>query len=253
MEPRINGRCVDRRYSCAGGRIGRGALSADHAVIGCCGLLNVLSAAGVEFTCETEKRSSIVCSVDQIAVKSHCTFVRVANRYHAVEGAFIDWSAVFMRSVLDASPLLISITYSFFSIVMAAVRLSGDKIRDLFSEQLIVQVSGIAAAAGIALFAMAPNVFVAFLGAALSGMGVAIVYPLAITAAAGRPGRSSADNVAAITMISFSAFLFAPPAIGFLSEIFSLRIALLCLAPLALITFLLSAEINPVSDSEENV
>lgn len=170
-----------------------------------------------------------------------------------VEGAFIDWSAVFMRSVLDASPLLISITYSFFSIVMAAVRLSGDKIRDLFSEQLIVQVSGIAAAAGIALFAMAPNVFVAFLGAALSGMGVAIVYPLAITAAAGRPGRSSADNVAAITMISFSAFLFAPPAIGFLSEIFSLRIALLCLAPLALITFLLSAEINPVSDSEENV
>ena len=161
-----------------------------------------------------------------------------------VEGAFIDWSAVFMRSILDASPLLISVTYSFFSIVMAAVRLSGDRIREHFSERLIVQVSGIAASAGIALFALAPTPVVAFLGAALSGMGVAIVYPLAITAAAARPGRSSADNVAAITMISFSAFLIAPPIIGFLSELFDLRIALLLLSPFALATFLLSGEIS---------
>ncbi len=167
-----------------------------------------------------------------------------------VEGAFIDWSAVFMRSILDASPLLIGITYSFFSIVMAAVRLSGDKIRDLFSEQLIVQVSGIAAAAGIALFSLSPNVVVAFLGAALSGMGVAIVYPLAITAAARRPGKSPADNVAAITMISFSAFLFAPPIIGFLSEMLNLRFALFCLAPCALMTFFLASEINPPNANE---
>lgn len=167
-----------------------------------------------------------------------------------VEGAFIDWSAVFMRSILDASPLLISITYSFFSIVMAAVRLSGDRIRDQFSEQLIVRVSGLAAAAGIALFAFAPNVPIAFLGAALSGMGVAIVYPLAITAAARRPGRSSADNVAAMTMISFSAFLFAPPIIGFLAEVLNLRIALLCLTPCALMTFFLASEIKPVTDSK---
>ena len=167
-----------------------------------------------------------------------------------VEGAFIDWSAVFMRSILEASPLLISITYSFFSIVMAAVRLWGDNIRERFSEQLIVQVSGLAAAAGIALFSLAPNTIVAFAGAALSGMGVAIVYPLAVTAAAGRPtggsGRTPADNVAAVTMISFSAFLVAPPVIGFLSELFGLRIALLTLAPLALGTFFLSSEIRPV-------
>ncbi len=168
-----------------------------------------------------------------------------------VEGAFIDWSAVFMRSILDASPLLISITYSFFSIVMAAVRLWGDNIRDRFSEQLIVQVSGLAAAAGIALFSLAPNTMVAFAGAALSGMGVAIVYPLAVTAAAGRPGRTAADNVAAVTMISFSAFLVAPPVIGFLSELFGLRIALLTLAPLALGTFFLSAEIKPVQASQQ--
>lgn len=166
-----------------------------------------------------------------------------------VEGAFIDWSAVFMRTILEASPLLIAVTYSFFAIVMAVVRLSGDSIRGQVSEQRIVQASGIAATAGIALFALAPNVTIAFIGAALSGMGVAIVYPLAITAAARRPGRSSADNVASMTMISFSAFLFAPPLIGLLSEIFGLRITLLLLAPLALSTFFLSSEINPIEDA----
>ncbi len=163
-----------------------------------------------------------------------------------VEGAFIDWSGVFMRTILDASPLLISVTYSFFAIVMAAVRLSGDHIRESFGERFIVQVSGIAATAGIVLFALAPNAIVAFVAAALSGMGVAIVYPLAVTAAARRPGRSSADNVAALTMIAFSAFLFAPPVIGLLSEAFGLRVALLMLAPLAISTFFLSSEIDPV-------
>ena len=164
-----------------------------------------------------------------------------------VEGAFIDWSGVFMRSILEASPLVISITYSFFAIVMAAVRLCGDMINEKFGAKLIVQVSGIAATAGIVLFALAPNVQVAFLAAALSGMGVAIVYPLAVTAAARRPGRSS-DNVAALSMIAFSAFLISPPIIGLLSELFGLRVALLLLAPMALSTVLLASQVEPLAN-----
>lgn len=165
-----------------------------------------------------------------------------------VEGAFIDWSAVFMRSIFEASPLVIGVTYSFFAVVMAIVRLAGDNIREQYGERFIVQVSGIAATAGVVLFALSPNAMIAFAAAAISGMGVAIVYPLAVTAAARRPGRSSADNVASLTMISFSAFLFAPPVIGLLSELFGLRVALLLLAPLAISTFFLSAEIEPEAD-----
>lgn len=162
-----------------------------------------------------------------------------------VEGAFIDWSAVFMRSIMDASPIIISVTYAFFSIVMAAVRLSGDSLADRFGDYRMLLVSSIAATIGIALFALSPNVLVAFFAAALSGMGVAIVYPLAVRAVASRPGRSAADNVAAITMFSFTAFLLAPPFIGFMSEAFGLRIALLLLAPLAFATVFLAKEVLP--------
>lgn len=169
-----------------------------------------------------------------------------------VEGTFIDWSAVFVSSILDASPLMISIIYSFFAIVMATVRLCGDAIGDRFAAQLIVRVSGVAATLGIVVFALSPNIFVAMIGAAISGMGVAIVYPLAVTAAARRPG-SSADNVAAITMVSFTAFLIAPPIIGFLSDAFGLRVALLLLAPVAITTVFLSGEVavSDVADVKE--
>ncbi|WP_430878626.1 MFS transporter [Granulosicoccus sp. 3-233] len=160
-----------------------------------------------------------------------------------VEGAFIDWSAVFMRDVLAAGPLVIAVAYSSFSLVMAAVRLSGDWLATRYGDELIVKVSGLAACVGITMFALAPSTPWAFVAAALSGAGVAIVFPLAVSAAANRPGRSSAGNVASLNMISFSAFLVAPPVIGFVSELLGLRIALLCLAPLAFLTFLLAGEV----------
>ena len=161
-----------------------------------------------------------------------------------VEGAFVDWSAVFMREVMAASPLMIAVTYSFFAIVMAITRLSGDYIADRFGELNVVRASGLAATLGIGLFALAPSPLWAFVGAAISGAGVAIVFPLAMSAAANRPGRSPTENVAALNMIAFSAFLVAPPLIGFLSEVIGLRNALLSLAPLAFLTFLLASEVN---------
>lgn len=161
-----------------------------------------------------------------------------------VEGAFIDWSAVFMRDVLSAEPLLIAFTYSAFSFVMASVRFSGDALANRYGDLSVVRVSGIASALGIGLFALSPSAEWAFVAAALSGAGVAIVFPLAVSAAANRPGRSSADNVAALNMIAFSAFLVAPPIIGFLSEWFGLRVAVLSLVPVAFLTFLLAGEVS---------
>jgi len=168
-----------------------------------------------------------------------------------VEGAFIDWSAVFMRDVMSASPLLIAVTYSFFSVVMAIVRLSGDAISEHFGETRVIRISGLASTVGICIFALAPSTLWVFIGAAISGAGVAIVFPLAVTAAANRPGRSSADNVAALNMVAFTAFFIAPPVIGFLSDAIGLRYALLSLAPMAFVTFLLADEVsdNTLSDT----
>ncbi len=165
-----------------------------------------------------------------------------------VEGAFIDWSAVFMREVHAASAVVIGVTYSFFSCVMALTRLFGDRIVEVYGDYSVTRISGAAATLGIAVFALSQTPVMAFFGAALAGLGVAIVYPLAMTAAAARPGETS-DNVAAVALVAFTAFLLAPPLIGFIADQLGLRLALLLLTPIAAGTWFLAGEVRVVDKS----
>ncbi|MEE9322837.1 MAG: MFS transporter [Granulosicoccus sp.] len=165
-----------------------------------------------------------------------------------IEGAFVDWSAIFMREHLSATPLITGITYATFASAMAVVRLSGDSLASRFGDYQVVLWSGIAATLGILLFALASNTLVALFAAVLAGAGSAVVFPLAVTAAANRPGKSAADNVVSLNMIAFTAFFLAPPLVGFLSEAFSLRIALLTLVPAAIVTVLLAGEVQPTGN-----
>jgi len=160
-----------------------------------------------------------------------------------LEGVFIDWSAVFVKEVLAGSALAIAFIYAAFSCVMAITRLCGDWLVMRIGDVLLVQLSAVCGIVGASLFALAPTTSVAFVGAALAGAGAAVVFPLAVSAAARRTDRPAADNVAALNMISFSAFLFAPPLIGFLSEAFSLRIAILALVPGIFVSLWLSREL----------
>jgi len=173
-----------------------------------------------------------------------------------IEGMFIDWSAVFVRDVLAGSALSIAIVYAAFSCVMAITRLGGDRLATRFGDVSLVRASALCGIAGTMLFALAPSTAIAFVGAALAGAGVAVVFPLAVSAAARRTDRAPADNVAALNMVSFSAFLFAPPLIGFLSEAFTLRIAILALVPGAVLSLWLSRELAvgaPTSAPEPQV
>lgn len=160
-----------------------------------------------------------------------------------VEGAFIDWSALFVKDVLNGGPQAIGGIFAAFAAVMTVTRLSGDWLQDRFGELLVARVSALCATAGIALFAVSTTIPVAFVAAALSGLGVAIFYPLAMTAAARRPGDEE-DNVAAMSMIAFTSFMVAPPAIGFLADAFSLPIALAVLVPFAFGSLLLTGELK---------
>lgn len=160
-----------------------------------------------------------------------------------VEGAFIDWSAVFMRTILDAGPVQIGIAYAFFSLIMAITRLFGDQIVERFGDYSVARVSALSASLGVLVFALSVNPLMAFIGAALAGLGTAVVYPIAMSAVAARPGVAT-DNVASLSLVSFSAFLMAPPLTGFIADLFSLRVSLALLAPVAATTWWLAYELK---------
>jgi MFS family permease len=152
----------------------------------------------------------------------------------ALEGAVMDWSALFVREVLAGEPFVAAAAYAVFSTMMAVLRLSGDRLAERFGSFTVVLVSSISAALGVAVFALAPSLQILLVGAALMGAGVAPVFPLAVSAAAASPGKSAEANVAAVSFIAFVVFLLSPPLMGGLAELLDLRKAFLFMVPLAL-------------------
>jgi len=165
----------------------------------------------------------------------------------ALEGAVMDWSAIYVREVFAGNPFTAAAAYGVFSTLMAVMRLSGDGLADRYGSYKVVLVSTLTAAFGAAAFAFAPHLPMLFIGAALMGAGVAPVFPLAVSAVASTPGKSPEANVAAVSLVAFVVFLLSPPLMGGLIQLFDLRIAFALLIPGVLAAAALSRSLK--SDS----
>ncbi|WP_093801897.1 MFS transporter [Streptomyces sp. Wb2n-11] len=140
------------------------------------------------------------------------------------EGASLDWSAVYLRDVLDTSPGLAAASTTAFALTMAVARLAGDRVVDRFGPVRTVRVGGVAATAGGLLVVMAPHPVLAMAGFALVGLGVAVVVPLAF-AAAGRGGPNPSQAIAGVATITYTSGLIAPSAIGAVADATSLVVS----------------------------
>jgi MFS family permease len=90
---------------------------------------------------------------------------------------------------------------------------------------------GLTACAGMLVASLAPDVGLALAGFAVTGLGLANLFPAAIARAGLLAGS---DGVAMTSMLGYSGFLLGPPAIGFLADEFGLRVGLTTLSFLAL-------------------
>lgn len=140
------------------------------------------------------------------------------------EGASLDWSAVYLRDVLDTSDGLAAASTTVFALAMAVARLAGDRVVDRFGPVRSVRVSGVLATAGGLLVVVAPHPAVAIAGFGLLGLGVAVVVPIAF-AAAGRSGPNPSQAIAGVATIMYTSGLIAPSAIGAVADATSLVVS----------------------------
>jgi MFS family permease len=140
------------------------------------------------------------------------------------EGASLDWSAVYLRDVLNTEPGLAAASTTAFALTMAVARLAGDRVVDRFGPVPTVRVGGVAATLGGLLVVLAPSVPLALTGFALIGLGVAVVVPLAF-AAAGRSGPNPSQAIAGVATITYTSGLIAPSAIGAVADATSLVVS----------------------------
>ncbi len=161
-----------------------------------------------------------------------------------MEGASMDWSAIYMRSVFEAGPFLSGVAVAVFGASQAVTRFFADVFVERSSPTAVARVLLCAMTAGLTLVVVSPAPGLSLLGFALLGIGTSAIFPLAISAAAQRTDRSASVNVAAVAQISFVIFLLGPPLLGFIAEHFGLRTAFGIGLPLIALSFLFSGALG---------
>ncbi|MNL70592.1 hypothetical protein D3C87_1956170 [compost metagenome] len=92
---------------------------------------------------------------------------------------------------------------------------------------------------------LAPQAWIALCGFLLVGIGICVLYPLMLSAAARLGDRPASQNVAATTLIFQLVNLGAPGLIGAVAQGLGVRIAFAMLIPLLVLTFAMAGRLRP--------
>ncbi|GAA3104152.1 MFS transporter [Rhizobium viscosum] len=162
-----------------------------------------------------------------------------------VEGAGIDWSAIYMRDAFAVEPFIGGLGLTLFTFFMAVARLFVDPQVDRFGARAVATFLLVLAVVGLCAVWLAPHPYVALFGFALMGGGCSAVYPLAVSAAAQRTDRPTHMNVAALGQMSFVVFFLAPPLLGFVAEHAGIRVSYLVCLPIIIAALCLTKALKP--------
>ncbi|MFJ4521743.1 MFS transporter [Streptomyces sp. NPDC088810] len=146
------------------------------------------------------------------------------------EGAMADWGALHLQQDLAATPGTAAAGYACFALAMTVGRLTGTALLARLGRARTVIAGGTVAAAGMLLGALAPSAWAALTGFAVTGLGLANLFPVAVERAGALAGPS---GVAVASTLGYGGMLLGPPAIGFMADWFSLPTALTSVAALA--------------------
>ncbi len=160
----------------------------------------------------------------------------------ASEGSVLDWAALYVSKTLDAPLERSGLAFALFAGTMAVMRFLGDSVRNRFGAVRTLRVSGLIAAAGILVAALAPTDIVAIAGFAFAGLGVANMVPILFSAAGNHPGTSAGSGIATVTMIGYCGILLAPSVIGYAAETIGYRATYLTIVALLIVVVLMARQ-----------
>jgi len=164
------------------------------------------------------------------------------------EGGANDWLALAMVDDYRIPGEIAAITFAVLVGAMTVARLAGGKLVDKFGRVATLRSFAIVGLIGVLLVILgAPVAWVAWVGAALWGFGVALVFPVIISASADGPNSSS--RVAVVTAFGYSAFLVAPPLLGFIAQTIGLLNMFWVFIGLLGLLFIASGASRPLTDN----
>ena len=160
------------------------------------------------------------------------------------EGASRAWSIIYLRDSFEIAAWIESMALPALLVTMAIGRLVADRWIDRFGPVIVARVLASIAVAGMSLVVLAPNAVLALVGFGLVGVGICVLYPLTVSAAARIGDRPASQNVAATTLIFQLVNLGAPGVIGAVAQGLGIRTAFAMLIPLLVLTCLMAGRLG---------
>ena len=154
---------------------------------------------------------------------------------NVTEGTMADWTAVYMRDVVQTDDYFIGWGLAGYSMFMSLGRFLGDALIPRFGGNAVLRTGGIIAALGIFLAIIFPYTITSILGFMLVGAGVSCGAPILYGSAARVPGMAKGAGLATMNTFSMAGFLAGPVLIGFISKSVNLSFAFSIVAVLAIV------------------
>ena len=152
-----------------------------------------------------------------------------------VEGAVLDWSALFLTAIRTVPVAQAGAGYVAFSIAMTIGRFTGDRVVHRFGGRRVLVAGALCSACGIAVVALVPSWIAGIAGFALVGIGNANIVPILFTSAGRQTVMPESLAVPAMTSMGYAGLLAGPALIGFASHATSLPFAFVGLAAMMVV------------------
>jgi MFS family permease len=159
------------------------------------------------------------------------------------EGTANDWMAVAFVDGHQLSNALGVIAFAVFLVFMTAGRILGTGLLDRYGRVTVLRILFGMAIVGCLLVVFGPT-WLAFIGAAIWGVGASLGFPVGMSAAADDPARAPM-RLSVVATIGYTAFLAGPPFLGFLGDHFGVLRALIVVGAISLIAILIVPAAKP--------
>jgi MFS family permease len=158
------------------------------------------------------------------------TFGLVALCAAYCQGSLDNWVPLHITADLRGSQAAAAAGYATVQGTLGVMRLGGITLVTRFGPVLVTTVGGLMTCGGGLLAALAPSLWLAYVGLAATGIGLANIFPTALAQAGAAGG---AQGIAVAATLGYCGILAAPPSIGLLADVVGLPAAMTLIPAMA--------------------
>lgn len=162
------------------------------------------------------------------------------------EGSANDWMAIAFVEGHEVSKSTGVIAFAVFLAFMTAGRLAGTYALDHYGRIAVLRALFISAVLG-SLLVVFGSTTLAFIGAAIWGLGASLGFPVGMSAAADDPQRA-AVRLSVVATIGYLAFLGGPPLLGLLGNQFGVLRSLIVVGLVSVLALLVLPAAKPLPE-----